>query len=333
MYEHFFYPDLNSLEIEDWSAPTQDDLWKVQRLISTNVQRVVETPLEQRPFKRKYQNTTFYGTLTYRMGRLRLVSDDQEPTRCIDFLGNDPDQRERCVICYVGYPQEGAPDRDYALGIENIRSSLKHFGFNGHFFYYIGGWPGAKRERLRWADAPYSFKPFLFEEARDLGYKQILWLDCTVTPVKSLDPVFEHISKEGIGFHGNNFQLSVLKGQHGFEPILPYKLPAGRKRYLHLISTIVGFDTENKQANALLDRWIINAEMKAPFLQGDQPTLTFMINDLGLYDKKFPASFYVITPCNTLNFEYKQYNSSAVLYHQYDFINPRSRIPDDLFSS
>lgn len=44
---------------------------------------------------------------------------------------------------------------------------------------------------------PYGFKVAAFNRAADLGYKLILWCDAAVWAHKPLDPLFEHIEREG----------------------------------------------------------------------------------------------------------------------------------------
>lgn len=48
------------------------------------------------------------------------------------------------------------------------------------------------------SDNPYAFKIYAIEAAREMGYDQILWLDASVYPVGSLDPVFDYLTDKGI---------------------------------------------------------------------------------------------------------------------------------------
>lgn len=47
-------------------------------------------------------------------------------------------------------------------------------------------------------DNPYAFKIYAIEAAREMGYEQILWLDASVYPIKSIDPVFDWLEEKGI---------------------------------------------------------------------------------------------------------------------------------------
>lgn len=332
LHAWFFTPKLSDLDIIDWKNPTKDDYWKVQHHLESKRRGLLDSEIRDRPFKNDFLNKTFYGWASYRMGRLRLVSDAVDPIRVVECFGNDPNQRDECVICYAGYPKQGAIDRDYKQGIEYIKQSLTHFGFKGHFIYYIGGWPGAQRERLKYADVPYSFKPFMFEEIRDLGYKNVLWVDSCVLPVKSLKPVFDHIRTSGMCFYSSGSNHRWYEMTDGINEILPLNLKVNSNQYIETVSSVVGFNFDNANANNLLSKWVNMAEMKVPFLQSDEPPFMFLVNCLGLTNKRVPYSYYVNSPNNTGDFKYWERNSKAILYHQYDIINPNYKLPHDIFN-
>jgi hypothetical protein len=208
----FFNPPIESLDIADWEHPTIADYWKIQRFFKQKLTGIIEKPISERPFYTDYLNTEFYGWLTYRMGRLKLIKDEEEmPSFHTVYFNNDPEKKDKCVICYAGYPSPGSEQRNYTLGIDLIIQSLKKHNFDGHFIYRIGGWPNIQKGRLRYADVPFAFKPFLFEEVRDLGYKKILWLDSSCVPVKSLDPVFNWIETYGLCFKESSMRKFRLK--------------------------------------------------------------------------------------------------------------------------
>lgn len=47
-------------------------------------------------------------------------------------------------------------------------------------------------------DNPYAFKIYAIQAAREMGYEQILWVDASVYPVKSIEPVFDWLTDKGI---------------------------------------------------------------------------------------------------------------------------------------
>jgi len=90
----------------------------------------------------------------------------------------------RCIInVAIGgrYPKE-----QQRLG----KSLAKHF--DGDFLH----WTDFPNDNYNKAN-PYNAKAAAFEEAIKKGYKQILWVDCPVVALKSLEPIFDSIQEDG----------------------------------------------------------------------------------------------------------------------------------------
>lgn len=326
----FFSQELSSLTIADWLNPTASDYYLIDQFLKKKVKALVETPLKDRPFPNDLLNIDFYGWITYRMNRGCLAKDPiTEPSFQIEYLNNDPTNKEKCVICYASFPN-GSPVRDYPEAIQHLRASLKKFHFDGHFIYRIGGWPNVKKGRLKFADVPFGFKPFFFEEVRDLGYKSILWLDACCIPVKSLDPLFDHIKEKGVCFYSYDSRLKWSEFNQGYSYLMPYLNLSSAGYYEDISSQIVGLHIPNPQANQLLNAWIQAAEKKIPFLMSDEPPFKFLVSRLGLNHCKMPSDYYVETPCNTGNFAYWEANPNAIIYHQYDFLDPTYKNLSDM---
>lgn len=337
--EHFFSPSIESLNISDWYNPTTEDYLLIQQYFREKLTRLVESPISSRPFPTDFLNTEFHGWLTYRMGRINLVQDGSEPPSFnVIHFNDNPNNKDKCIICYAGYPSRGGP-RDYAQGIRYLIKALKKVGFDGHFIYRIGGWPNIQKGRLKYVDVPFSFKPFLFEEVRDLGYKKILWLDSACLPIRNLDPVFQVIEKMGLCFYSYGDRFGGREFNKGYKYLMPFLNISSDEEYVQvssqyeqISSQIVGLDMTDARASHLLDEWIKAAESRIPFLQSDEPAFMFLVNHLKLLHGRLPLSFYVETPCNTGNFAYWQSNARAIIYHQYDFINPEYKVPEELLN-
>jgi hypothetical protein len=97
---------------------------------------------------------------------------------------------DRCVVTTVDLSGRRNPEL-----IQQIYENLKETGFNGYLYYRIGGFPAPSNMELRYAAVPYSFKIFLMEEARQLGFRYVLWLDSRLIPMRSPDPIFNLIKK------------------------------------------------------------------------------------------------------------------------------------------
>ena len=330
---HFFSPDVTDLPISDWYNPTVRDYQLIQSMIKQKLKKLIDTPISSRPFANDFLNTEFYGWATYRMNRGDLVGLEENaamPKPSVIYLNNDPNNKKKCVICYASYPGSRPGFRDYEQGIRTIIESLKKYNFDGHFIFYIGGWPNLRGGRLKYADVPYGFKPFMFEEMRDLGYEQVLWIDACCIPVKSLDPIFKFIQDNGVCFveYGNS-KMPWNEFNRAYSLIMPFINI--NKTYINLVSQVVGINMKDARGIRLLDAWIKTAEDKVAFLQSDQPPFIFLINDLHLMHGQLPRQFFVETPCDTGNFAYWKSNPHAILYHQYDFVNKQYSVPSNFF--
>lgn len=320
---HFFLPQITSLDVSDWQNPTVKDYQLIQTFIREKVKRLVDAPLEARPFENDFLNTEFYGWITYRMNRREFVGygdDAPPPIREVVYFNNDPENKNKCVICYASYycPETGG-DRNYMQGITAIIRALKKHGFDGHFIYYIGGWPNLKKDRLKYADVPYAFKPFFFEEMKELGYENVLWIDACTVPVKNLDPIFAFIKQHGLCYfrYGRDIPWDEFnRAYHLLMPSIDFNMS-----YHSIISQVVGINLNDDRGSRLLAEWIKAAEGKVPFLQSDQPPFGFIVNNLRYTHGQLPYSCMVETPCGTGDFAYWNTNSDAFFYHQYDFVN------------
>ena len=94
---------------------------------------------------------------------------------------------KRCVINF-------ARGGWYENGQERLRSSLIQTKFSGEtLFVRDEAKIGAPPHQV----CPYGFKPYLLRHAYNEGYQSVLWCDASVWAIKSIEPMFEHIEREG----------------------------------------------------------------------------------------------------------------------------------------
>lgn len=328
VHRFYFDPDVTQLPISDWKNPTNKDYQMIQDFLKEKQKLLKAIPAEDYPYSNLEVNKTFRFWSLYRMSSIVGIADD--PEIVIDYLGNDPNQRDKCIICYVTR-QRSEKARDYIKGLQWIKKSLKHFNFGGHLYYYIGGWPGLKRGRLKYADVPYGFKPFLFEEARDMGYKNILWLDACTVPVASLSPIFYQMKENGLCILSTGSKYGNESEYDGFKVLMPDLNLSKDVRYEHFVTQAVGINVSNKKANQLLDEWVVQAEKKLPMVMGDEVPFLFLVHNLNLQNMRMPKSYCVKTFAEK-DFFYWKKEKRAILYHHYEFLKPDSEVPENLFS-
>ena len=80
--------------------------------------------------------------------------------------------------------------RSLVLGLEEI-------GFNGYVYYRVGGTPNPTGKEAKWAGVPYAFKIFSMMEAYNLGFSNLIWLDCSLFPLANPQPLFDRVREQG----------------------------------------------------------------------------------------------------------------------------------------
>lgn len=122
--------------------------------------------------------------------RQTLVSPEQGlfPQRKLEKIG---DGGKRCIVCCVPY------NSDYPSLVSTISQALQETGFNGYFYYLIGGFPNPTGIEAQFIGIPYCFKIFTMMEAQQLGFTSVLWIDSALMPLRNPDPLFEIIDKYG----------------------------------------------------------------------------------------------------------------------------------------
>ncbi len=326
--DYYFFNDISSLPLSSWDDPATEDYLMIDQFLQDKKNELVATPHHLRPFKNDYLNKEFYGWITYRSPGNLFAPEDIRGVH-IDYLGNDPNIMDKCVICYVTYNKKGG--RNYMRGLKYLTKALKKINFEGHLIYCIGAYPGLSRGRLLYADVPYAFKTFLFEEAKNLGYHQVLWLDACCVPLRSISPLFKHIEKEGIGFRGMG-PLSWTPLHEGYKELMPEFNISEKKSYLLQTNQVIGINFDSEIGNQFLDRMIQLIDKKIPFLMGDDPPLTFLVHDMNLQSKQFPKKWIAELAWNSIDYaRWKKKHPKAMVCHNYALIQEEIDIPENLF--
>ncbi len=99
---------------------------------------------------------------------------------------------EDCIVLFSSY------DRVYPKYVKSLIKALEEVGFKGNVYYRLGGYPNPTKKEILYAGVPYAFKMFMLEEARNLGFRYLLWLDASVFPLKNPQPLFDLIRQKGV---------------------------------------------------------------------------------------------------------------------------------------
>lgn len=97
-------------------------------------------------------------------------------------------QNKQCIITFANRKN------NYVRALSRMVDSLR-YNWDGGFMAFIGEdtLPGCPKHEAQ----PYAFKLYAIQAALNAGYTEILWLDSSCYAIQPLQPIFDHIEKEG----------------------------------------------------------------------------------------------------------------------------------------
>lgn len=191
--------------------------------------------------------------------------------------------KENCVLLYASFNEE------YPKGLKNLIEHIKNSDFKGHILYRIGGWPDLEGGSLVFAHIPYAFKICSFKEAERLGYKNVLWLDCSILPLnRGLNHAFDIIKEKGYFTYCTEFNMAGMCNEQacaamGVSFDEADQIPG-------CLSGIIGFNFDNLRARQAVDLWydITKNKEEAYFsLRPELCVMSIVLYKLGLTENQF----------------------------------------------
>ncbi len=153
---------------------------------------------------------------------------------------------KRCVISL------GIGRKAYIDCLIRLEESLKRSRFQGDFLVWSDELPAGSPTQL---EAPMAFKGFCFNEARQRGYDEILWIDAPIVAIRPLDSLFGLMNRHGyITFTNNHDQVL---GQWCSDEVLARHL-LSRDEAMEITevpTSVIGFDLKTEVGNQFLNRW------------------------------------------------------------------------------
>lgn len=251
-----------------WYAPTIEDYKHLQNYLHNYYEENFNEFLHIFGVKR-------FSVLRF----FKFISDQKAPIFEILPLNTDLEDKQNCVVCYASYENEVV---NYKAGLERLLNLLKEHNFKGHFIYRIGGWPNVGKGTLFYFDVPYAFKPFFLDEIRSLGYKNVLFLDASICPERSLDPLFDIIEKEGFVFQTDTQPLSKFVNSYVIEGMGLTSFE--EQNFQRYAAGIIGLNFEKEIVHRFLDLWLEAIQAKKPFYnrQPEETPMSIILNRLGI---------------------------------------------------
>lgn len=238
--------------------PTKRDYQKIQNYLSHGTR----------------ENLKKLGDFEPRMRRFCLIESKLSPERGILYINTPKDNKDHCIVLYTSFNQ------NYPAAMRSLIEDISHSDFEGHILYHIGGWPNCEEGDLDLVFTPYAFKIAAIREAKRLGYKNVLWLDVSISPVISWKTIFDMIETEGYLTVGNPhmvgpyFTEEAARSLH-IEYLTTYDIPS-------VSAGILGLNLTHPSALELLNRWHMAAKDPHAFFspRSDQNVLSVLLHQL-----------------------------------------------------
>lgn len=237
---------------------THEDYIEVQRLL----RQIDLTPVMQE----NYVNDPYYTTyedLEQRISRgIRQVLIDPVkgffPITRLAKIGKGSDM---CFVCCVPFSAK------YVPLLLSIPRTLDELGFNGYFYYRIGGYPNPTGEEIQYAGVPYAFKIFLMREAKNLGFNKVMWLDASMLPLRDPTPLFHHLEKHGsfiLQFDNPHYNSIYIFPRTREELKQISSIDVVTKR--HLTTQVFGLDMNAPHVEKFIESYYKYVALGTPFI-------------------------------------------------------------------
>jgi hypothetical protein len=159
--------------------------------------------------------------------------------------GKDNDTKKCVISLGVGKPV-------FKLTLQRLGESLKRVGFNGDYLYWDESLPSGCPDQF---EAPFAFKSYCFNKAKELGYEQVLWIDAPCVAIRKMAPVFRSMEQHGYIFFNNNY--GQMMGQWSSDDALA-KNQISRDAALEMPEipcSVLGLDLRSDLACRFLNGW------------------------------------------------------------------------------
>jgi hypothetical protein len=151
--------------------------------------------------------------------------------------------------------------------VNEIPQTLSDLGFNGYFYYLVGGCPNPTGKEVKYVGVPYSFKIFMMLEAQQIGFTKVLWLDSAILPLKDPTPIFAKIEQEGCFLlheiiPGYDQRYILPKTRQLLKDLTGTDVVGGR----HISTQVFGLKMDTEKTKKFVNAYYKMLELGTPFL-------------------------------------------------------------------
>lgn len=191
------------------------------------------------------------------IANFRLLGPGNEPPIFEHHLINEPDSL-RCILLY------SSSNGVYPKKARKLLEEIKNSGYSGHVLLRIGGFPNTPNGGLKICDVPYSFKVAFLQEAKLLGFDNVLWIDLAIHPLGGFDTAFSEIEQNGyffttVGTLADNALSHLPQAAAALSVFSDHY-----DRIPHLSSSMIGMNMNHPKAALLLENWYSATEKGFP---------------------------------------------------------------------
>ncbi len=210
---------------------------------------------------RTYLEPLAYHDRFIRIRNLQLIGTNNEmPIFEKHSYNINEKSKNRCIVLFASY------NGIYPHKARRLLAELEACGYSGHVLLRIGGFPNLENGGLKICYVPYAFKVAFLQEAQQLGYSEILWLDIAMHPLTNLETLFSIINEKGyfftsVGFLSDNMSTHLPEAAATLGIIPDYY-----NRIPHISSSVIGVNMKNSKAVKLLGNWFAETENLFPYI-------------------------------------------------------------------
>lgn len=134
----------------------------------------------------------------------------------------------------------------YIKGQQKLRESLLSVGEDAELLF-------TQYEELI-LHSVYEDKILAIKNAKDKGFTKLLWLDCSITAIKSLQPIWDTIEKKGYYLYESGSNCAITCNDNS---LMQYGVSRTKAAdYYECASNVVGINLEHPKGKAFFDLWI-----------------------------------------------------------------------------
>lgn len=113
------------------------------------------------------------------------------------------------------------------------------------------------------AERPYAFKAYALKHAADAGCQTLLWADASILPIRSLEPLWEKIERDGYWIARNGWTNAQWTSDLAYGDLFPSEMTnfglercrEVNSKIPHVVATSFGLDLRHEVGQKILEEY------------------------------------------------------------------------------